>query len=67
MVDEWVRAGGSLVVVADHMPVAGAAESLLSRFGVETSDGFAVDATLLGGYEVNDIMGATTGLIGCAE
>ena len=40
------------------MPVAGAAASLLSRFAVVTSDGFAVDATLLTGYEANDIMGA---------
>ena len=58
VVDEWVRAGGSLVVVADHMPVAGAARSMLSRFQVDTSDGFAVDAALLTGYEVDDIMRA---------
>lgn len=58
VLDRWVRRGGSLVVVADHMPVAGAATDLLSRFGVETSNGFAVNAKALDGYEPSDVMKA---------
>lgn len=39
----WVRGGGSLLLIADHMPLAGAAASLASAFGVTFNDGFAVE------------------------
>src|SRR5690606_6168533 len=39
----WVAAGGSLLLIADHMPFAGAAAELGRAFGLEFSDGFAVD------------------------
>ena len=58
VLNQWVRDGGSLVIVADHMPIAGAAKDLLSRFGVETSNGFAVNAKALDGYEPSDVMEA---------
>ena len=42
-VDRWVRRGGRLLLIADHMPLAGAAASLAATFGVEFNDGFAVE------------------------
>jgi hypothetical protein len=36
-VRDWVRDGGSLLLVADHAPVGGANEILSKRFGVEMS------------------------------
>ncbi|MGH7718523.1 MAG: hypothetical protein ACREON_06740 [Gemmatimonadaceae bacterium] len=39
----WVRGGGSLLLVADHMPLAGAAADLAAAFGVTFTDGFAVE------------------------
>jgi len=38
-VRDWVKAGGSLLLIADHAPFGGAAEILASRFGVEMSKG----------------------------
>ncbi|WLI88469.1 hypothetical protein Q4S45_17300 [Massilia sp. R2A-15] len=38
---EWVDNGGSLLLIADHMPFAGAATTLARAFGVEFSNGFA--------------------------
>ena len=43
-VREWVNDGGSLWLIADHMPFAGAAESLAVQFGILLSNGFALDA-----------------------
>jgi hypothetical protein len=37
----WVSAGGSLLLIADHMPWAGAAEKLAMRFGVFINNGYA--------------------------
>jgi hypothetical protein len=42
-VERWVREGGRLLLIADHMPLAGAAASLAAAFGVEFNDGFAVE------------------------
>jgi hypothetical protein len=41
-VKEWVEGGGSLLLIADHMPLAGAAAPLAAAFGVTFIDGFAV-------------------------
>lgn len=40
-VRSWVAAGGSLFLIADHMPFAGAATELARAFGVEFSNGYA--------------------------
>lgn len=40
---EWVRAGGNLLLIADHMPCAGAAANLAAAFGVTFLDSFAVE------------------------
>jgi hypothetical protein len=45
----WVEGGGSLLLIADHMPFAGAAAELGSAFGLEFSDGFAMPASGQGG------------------
>jgi len=37
----WVEKGGSLFLIADHMPFAGAAGELAKAFGVEFSNGYA--------------------------
>lgn len=44
VVREWVREGGSLFLIADHMPFPGAAETLAREFGVHMANGFALDA-----------------------
>lgn len=41
----WVAAGGALLLIADHMPLAGAALELGARLGVPYADGFALDPT----------------------
>jgi hypothetical protein len=41
-VREWVRDGGSLFLIADHMPFPGAAEELAAEFGVFMCNGFAM-------------------------
>lgn len=40
----WVERGGALVLVADHMPFAGAAADLGAAFGVEFANGYAYDS-----------------------
>ncbi|MFO1393342.1 MAG: DUF4350 domain-containing protein [Steroidobacteraceae bacterium] len=39
---EWVRDGGRLLLIADHMPFPGAAAELGAAFGCRFLDGFAV-------------------------
>jgi len=43
VVNNWVKAGGSLFLIADHMPFPGAAERLASSFGFKFYNGFAMD------------------------
>ena len=40
-VRRWVEGGGALLVIADHMPFAGAAGDLAAVFGFELRNGFA--------------------------
>ena len=40
---QWVGGGGHLLLIADHMPLAGAAASLAAAFGVTFTNGFAVE------------------------
>lgn len=39
----WVRGGGALLLIADHMPLAGAAAALARAFEAEFTDGFAYE------------------------
>ena len=41
---EWVLGGGGLLLIFDHMPMPGAARDLAAAFGIEVSNGNAVDA-----------------------
>jgi hypothetical protein len=43
-VRKWVENGGSLLLIADHMPFGGAASDLASAFGFKFTNGFAVDS-----------------------
>jgi hypothetical protein len=43
IVNQWVTEGGSLFLIADHMPFAGAAMQLAASFGFEFTNGFALD------------------------
>jgi hypothetical protein len=42
-VQDWVKGGGALLLIADHAPFGGAAASLGARFGVDMSKGFTYD------------------------
>jgi len=42
-VQDWVKGGGSLLLIADYAPFGGAAASLASRFGVDMSKAFTYD------------------------
>lgn len=44
VVREWVKDGGSLLLIADHMPFPGAAGPLAAEFGVLMGNGFAIEA-----------------------
>jgi len=44
--EEWVKNGGSLLLIADHMPFPGAAEELALKFGFKLSNGFAFDTSV---------------------
>jgi hypothetical protein len=44
-VSNWVNDGGSLFLIADHMPFPGAAGELAEAFGFKLNNGFAYDTT----------------------
>ena len=43
VVDRWIQAGGSLLLVADHEPWPAAVAKLASRFGVEFANAYAYE------------------------
>lgn len=43
VVHDWVRGGGALLLIADHAPFGGAAETLAKAFGVTMSKGYVRD------------------------
>jgi len=43
VIKNWVSEGGSLFLIADHMPFPGAINNLATQFGFEYEDGFARD------------------------
>lgn len=58
VVKNWVSEGGSLFLIADHMPMAGAAKELAAAFGFEFTNGFAID-TLGQGPDLFDLQNKT--------
>lgn len=49
----WVKEGGSLFLIADHMPLAGAAQDLAAQFGFGFTNGFAMDTVDQGPDDFN--------------
>ncbi len=45
ILERWVSNVGSLLLIADHMPFPGAAETLAAAFGIQVTDGFATDSS----------------------
>jgi hypothetical protein len=45
LIEEWVRAGGSLLLITDHWPYGSAVSSLARRFDIAMGAGFVEDAT----------------------
>jgi hypothetical protein len=45
----WVEGGGALLLIADHMPFAGAAHDLAAALGFEFANGFALEGGAAGG------------------
>ena len=43
IVEHWVSGGGSLFLIADHMPMAGAASDLAETFGFKFTNGFVIN------------------------
>lgn len=52
-VEQWIMAGGSLLLIADHYPFGSAAENLSERFGVHMFNGETSD-TIYGGGSYKD-------------
>lgn len=42
--NRWVKGGGRLFLIADHMPLAGAASDLAASFGFEFTNGFVFES-----------------------
>ena len=55
-VQDWVKNGGALLLIADHAPFGGAAATLAARFGVDMSKGYTFDPE-------NSVAGSPTQLI----
>ena len=67
-VRDWVKNGGSLLLIADHAPIGGASEILSKRFGVEMSKLHTLDTAHAdlqnGGNDGWLIYSRTNGLLG---
>ncbi len=63
-VREWVRGGGSLLLIADHEPFGGAAAPLARRFGVTMGRGWAFDRADTSGITTQPIFSRDRGRIG---
>jgi hypothetical protein len=48
VLSDWVKSGGSLFLIGDHMPMGGAAEKLAAAFGFRFTNGFAADTSTPG-------------------
>src|SRR5262245_49969514 len=49
VIADWVREGGSLLLIADHAPFGNAADTLARRFGVTMGKGWVFDRASRGG------------------
>ena len=56
---KWIEEGGSLFLIADHMPFPGAAFDLAEAFGFKLNNGFAYDTVTGGGPDLFTVKGGT--------
>ena len=64
-IEDWVRNGGSLLLIADHAPFGSAAESLGQRFGVTMGKGWVWDVREAGAaIETRFVTSRENGLLG---
>ncbi len=64
-IEDWVRGGGSLLLIADHAPFGSAAESLGRRFGVTMGKGWVWDVREAGAsIETRFVTSRENGLLG---
>ncbi|MGH8223060.1 MAG: hypothetical protein ACREQZ_08805 [Woeseiaceae bacterium] len=49
VIADWVRDGGALLLIADHMPFPGSAAALADAFGIVFHDGYAMHSIEAGG------------------
>jgi hypothetical protein len=64
VVRDWVRGGGSLLLIADHAPFGYAADSLGQRFGVSMGKGWTFDRASTGGITTQLDFSRQNGLLG---
>ncbi len=55
VLESWVRQGGSLFLIADHMPFPGASERLAAAFGFTFYNGFALRKSRVSGTLGNEL------------
>ncbi|MFA7262468.1 MAG: hypothetical protein WC068_05545 [Caulobacter sp.] len=65
---DWVAGGGNLLLIADHMPLAGASADLATAFGFHFQDGFAARPAAAGqggaqGFTMPDLFRAEDGTL----
>ncbi|HEU4386340.1 MAG TPA: DUF4350 domain-containing protein [Blastocatellia bacterium] len=63
-VRDWVRGGGSLLLIADHAPFGSAAEILSKQFGVDMGKGFVFDLKNSDGGPTTLVFSQQNGLLG---
>lgn len=63
-VERWVRAGGALLLIADHTPFGAAAHDLALRFGVDMGRGYVFDPQHADGNPTFLVFSADNGLLG---
>ena len=64
VVRDWVRDGGSLLLIADHAPFGHAADNLARRFGVTMGKGWAFDLDATEGITTQLVFSRENGLLG---
>lgn len=64
VVENWVRRGGALLLIADHAPYGNATENLAKRFGVTMGKGWAFDLATTGGITTQLVFSRENGLLG---
>lgn len=63
-IDRWVRAGGSLLLIADHAPFGAAAEGLAARLGVRFGKGWVFERGKAGGLTTQIVYSHENGRLG---